>query len=160
MSNLTIYKYPSKALRVKCMDIKGVSASEKKLMQEMLEVMHEACGIGLAAPQVGISTNIIIVETDEGLLNMANPKIMSTEGASFLEEGCLSVPEKCVNVKRPEGITVSYIDENDKRCEKVFKALTARVIQHEIDHLNGKLIIDYLPWYRKIIGKGGAICRL
>jgi len=112
--------------------------------------MYKASGVGLAASQVGIQKRIAVVNAGECILKMVNPEILSKKGVSVMEEGCLSVPNKCVNVKRAEEIEVSYLDENDKRCRRKFSGLAARIIQHEIDHLNGKLIIDYLPWPRRL----------
>ena len=94
-----------------------------------------------------------MIAAGEVLLKMVNPVILSQKGRSGLEEGCLSVPGEGVHVERAEEISVSYLDENGRRCNKTFRGLTARIIQHEIDHLNGKLIIDYLPWYKKIFRK-------
>ena len=150
MSTLKIKKYPDKVLRTRCDNVKSIDGADKKLLSDMAESMYEVGGIGLAAPQVGINKNIVVFDTGKGLLKMFNPKILSKKGLASLEEGCLSVPESTVNVKRSEEICVSYIDENGKECKKVFNGLPARVIQHEIDHLNGKLIIDYLPWYKKL----------
>jgi len=155
MEKISIKMYPAGVLRTKCCDIKGVGKEEVMLFSDMLDVMHEVSGIGLAAPQVGISKNIAIMEVDGELLRMANPKIISRKGVSFFEEGCLSVPENVVNIKRAEEIVISYVDGNDKLQKRSFSGLQARVIQHEIDHLNGKLIIDYLPWYKKLfMGRG------
>ncbi len=155
MGYLTIRKYPDIVLRKKCQLLDGVGSSEQKLLDDMAMTMYATRGIGLAAPQVGISKSIAVVDAGKGLIKMINPKVLSKRGSSELEEGCLSVPQKCVNVKRAEEILVSYIDENARKCERSFRGLTARVVQHEIDHLNGKLIIDYLPWYKKMFIKEG-----
>ena len=153
MSEPCIKTYPNSVLRKKSRSISDVGEGEKKLISQMVETMYETHGIGLAAPQIGISKNIIVVDIGKGLLKMANPKIVSKKGLTTLEEGCLSVPKKSVNVERASEVTVSYIDENGSQCKKTFRNLAARVIQHEIDHLNGKLIIDYLPWYKRIFSK-------
>jgi len=150
MKDLNIKKHPDPVLRKKSGSLKKFGESEKELASQMTTTMRVTHGIGLAAPQVGISKRIIIVDTESGILKMVNPKIISKKGSSSLEEGCLSVPDKSVNVKRAEEITISYIDENNKERTETFSGLTARVIQHELDHLAGKLIIDYLPWYKRI----------
>ena len=151
---MKIKLYPSVVLGKKSRKLVAVGSSEQKLFSCMVATMHAPGGIGLAAPQVGVSKRAAVVDGEEGLLKIVNPRILSKKGLSELEEGCLSVPEKGVNVKRAEEILVSYLDENGKRCKKTFRGLTARIIQHEIDHLNGKLIIDYLPWYKRIFKKG------
>jgi len=159
MFDLNIVTYPARVLRKKSEALRGVAACDKNLMRDMANLMHASKGIGLAAPQVGIPKRIIICDTGEGLIKMANPEILSGSGRDSLEEGCLSVPERTVNIYRADKITVSYIDEKDAERRKVFRGLAARVIQHEIDHLNGRLIIDYLPWYKKIFPKkGNGLC--
>jgi len=161
MSRLKIAKYPDGVLRKKCPPIKGVGTEEKALIIDMAAAMYDANGIGLAAPQVGVTKSVIVVDTGCGLLKMANPRIISKKGTSSMDEGCLSVPEKSVPVRRAKEISVSYIDENGKERVTTFSGLAARVILHEIDHLRGKLILDYLPWYKKIFSKKGDIkCRL
>jgi len=150
---MAIKKYPEGVLRKKTRAIMGPGAKEKKLFRDMADTMYATNGIGLAAPQVGISKSIAVVDTGEGLIKMINPEILSKRGTASLEEGCLSVPKHSVSVKRAEEIRLSYTDEDGKLCKKTFRGLTARAIQHEIDHLNGKLIIDYLPWYKKIFVK-------
>lgn len=151
---MQIKLYPSAVLRKKSRKAAAVGASVQKLLADMVATMHATEGIGLAAPQIGVSKRVAVVDGEEGLLKMVNPRILSKKGLSELEEACLSVPEKEVNVKRAEEILVSYLDENGKRCKKTFRGLTARIIQHEIDHLKGKLIIDYLPWYKRVFKKG------
>jgi peptide deformylase len=152
---LEIRKHPEPVLRKKSKDIHRVTNREKELIGHMVETMYESRGIGLAAPQVGISKRIAVVDAGDGLLKMINPTIIERKGASRLEEGCLSVSGAQVEVERAEEITVSFLDEVGKRITKNFKGLTARAVQHEIDHINGKLIIDYLPWYKRLFaGKG------
>ena len=150
MSEFSIVQHPNKTLREKCFCVKAVGKPEQDLLSDMEATMHKASGVGLAASQIGIQKQIAVVNTGESILKMVNPKILSRKGVSVMEEGCLSVPKRCVNVKRAEEIEVSYINENDHRCRQKFKGLAARIIQHEIDHLNGRLIIDYLPWPRRL----------
>lgn len=107
--------------------------------------MYSHQGIGLAAPQVGILKKVVIVDIGEGLISMINPEILTGLGEDFMEEGCLSLPDTGINIKRKQSIFVRYIDRNEKEKECELNGLTARVIQHEIDHLNGVLIIDYAP---------------
>ena len=150
MALLQIRIYPDPILRKKCREIAGVGDEEKKFLDDMAETMRANHGVGLAGPQVGILQRIIVLDAGESLLKMVNPKILSKEGGSRLEEGCLSVIDKTVNIKRAEEISVSFVDETGKECVEMFSGLTARVIQHEIEHLDGKLIIDYLPWYKRL----------
>lgn len=107
--------------------------------------MYTNKGIGLAAPQVGIPKRVIIADIGEELITMMNPEILTGFGEDFLKEGCLSVPDTFVSIKRRQSIWVKYLNKkgNEQECE--LNGLTARVIQHEVDHLNGVLIIDYVP---------------
>ncbi len=155
MGRLEIKTCPSAVLRKKSRPLEGVGPSEQKLFSDMTVTMRAMQGIGLAAPQVGISKRAVLVDAGGALLKMVNPVILSKKGRAELEEGCLSVPEKVVNVERAQEVSISYLDENGTRYNKTFRGLTARIIQHEIDHLNGKLIIDYLPWYKKVFKKRG-----
>ena len=153
MSSLEIKIFPDPVLRKKAQTVQSVGEPEKKLMCFMAETMYAGQGIGLAAPQVGISKKIIVADAGDGLLKMVNPEITKRSGAARLEEGCLSLPGKFVDMQRSEEISVSFVDENNNRFVKKFSGLLARVIQHENDHLNGKLIIDYLPWFKKVFPK-------
>jgi len=115
----------------------------------MAKIMYENEGIGLAAPQVGVDKRIIIVHTDKGLLKLINPKILEKEGEDSLSEGCLSLPEIFVKVNRAERIKIEGLNEEGKSIKLKAEDFLARVIQHEIDHLNGVLIIDYATETRK-----------
>ena len=152
-----IKTYPNPVLRKKSEKVNRVTGEERKLIDYMTQTMYANEGIGLAAPQVGVAKRIIIVASGSGLLKMANPEITAKKGSSFLEEGCLSVPGSFVEIQRAEEISVSFLDENGNALIKNFSGLAARAIQHEIDHLNGKLIIDYLPWYKKVFPKRGEV---
>jgi len=107
--------------------------------------MYSRKGIGLAAPQVGTLERVIIADIGEGLISMINPEILTGYGEDYIDEGCLSLPDTVVNVKRKQSVFVRYLDKNEKEKESELDGLTARVIQHEIDHLNGVLIIDHAP---------------
>ncbi|MBU1997557.1 MAG: peptide deformylase, partial [Candidatus Omnitrophica bacterium] len=97
----------------------------------------------LAAPQVGINKRILVADIGDGPLAVINPSVVKAEGSCILEEGCLSVPETTIIIKRPQKIKLKYTDEENVVIEKDFDDLMARVLLHEIDHLDGKLIIDY-----------------
>jgi peptide deformylase len=119
------------------------------LMEGMAEIMYAYQGIGLAAPQVGILQRVIIGDIGEGLISLANPEIIDESGEDILEEGCLSLPDIQVTVQRKQSIFVRGIDASGREIERELNGLMARVIQHEIDHLNGVLIIDYASMVEK-----------
>ncbi|MBG0765338.1 MAG: peptide deformylase [Tissierellales bacterium] len=129
-------------LRKQSREIKNINERIKILADDMIETMKENDGIGLAAPQVGILKRIIVVDIGQGPLIMVNPDILEKDGEQIINEGCLSVPNKNGNVKRPEKLKVTYTDlEGDKHTIKT-EGLLSVVISHEVDHLNGVLFID------------------
>lgn len=138
----SIRTYPDSVLREKSKIVKDISGEIIKLAEDMAETMYLSRGMGLAAPQVGESCCLIITDTGEGLIELFNPKIVASEGLEVFKEGCLSVPEIMLEIKRPEKIVVDGINRDGKEITLEAKGLMARVIQHEIDHLNGTLIID------------------
>ena len=149
MDPLEIKKYPDNSLRKKCASLERVTDSDAKLLEEMVFTMRHFAGIGLAAPQIGIARNLIVADIGEGAIKLANPKILKTAGLDKLEEGCLSIPGVAVDIERPDEIIISGLDEKGKNIEIKAEGLLARVLQHEIDHLKGKLIIDYLNLLEK-----------
>jgi peptide deformylase len=114
----------------------------RELIDDMLETMYEANGVGLAAPQVGILKRIVVIDVGEGPLVMINPQILKTEGSQTGDEGCLSVPGKAGQVTRPNEVTVRFMDEDGEHYELEGTELLARAICHECDHLDGKLYVD------------------
>ena len=137
--------YTDPVLRKISSPLTKVDGTIRHLIKKMSKIMYSHRGIGLAAPQVGILERVIIADIGEGLTSMINPEILTGFGEDFLEEGCLSLPETVVNVKRRQSVFVRFLDNNENERESEIDGLTARVIQHEIDHLNGVLIIDYAP---------------
>ncbi|HBG61477.1 MAG: peptide deformylase [Omnitrophica WOR_2 bacterium RIFOXYB2_FULL_38_16] len=123
--------------------VDSVGPGERMLIRSMIATMYDQDGIGLAAPQVGINKRILVADVGDGPIAVINPCIVTTEGSCVLEEGCLSVPETTVIIKRPQKIKIKYTDEENEVIENEFDDLTARVLLHEIDHLDGKLIVDY-----------------
>ena len=131
----------------------------RALMQDMLETMYAAPGVGLAAPQIGVMKRILVmdvVKEDEGEPQpylMANPEVTwASEEVSTYEEGCLSIPDEFADVERPARVKVSYLDSDGQTQELDCDGLLATCVQHEIDHLDGKLFIDYLgPVKRSMI---------
>jgi len=152
MELLEIKKYPDSVLRKKCAQIEEITGKEVKLFEEMLFTMRFFAGIGLAAPQIGVARNLIVADIGEGAVRLANPVIMKTKGlGGKWEEGCLSIPGIGVTLARPAEIIVSGLNEEGRAVELEARGLLARVLQHEIDHLQGKLIIDYLGLLEKVM---------
>jgi peptide deformylase len=116
----------------------------------MAQAMYAGSGIGLAAPQVGISLAMIVADAGSGLYKLVNPRVMKKSGSQSFDEGCLSIPGVCVRVKRPRRVVVQALDEHGARVRLEAEGLLATVLQHEIDHLRGKLIIDYASLWKKI----------
>ena len=146
---------PNKILRKRSAEVKKVDKNIKKLMDDMLETMYEANGIGLAAIQVGVSKRIIIVDIskDEEVkspMYFINPKIIwNSKNNSTYEEGCLSVPGEFAEIERPDACHIQYLDYNGNKKKLKAEGLIATCIQHEIDHLEGILFIDYLSKLKK-----------
>jgi peptide deformylase len=138
-------------LRKPTKPVTEVTDELRKLIADMFETMYAAEGIGLAAPQVGRTERLAVVDVDGKKYAMINPAIVSTSGApEKAEEGCLSIPDIYGDVERPAEVTIRAIDENGSEYEATGAELFGRCLQHEIDHLDGKLFIDYLsPLKRK-----------
>ena len=150
MALLPILTAPDPRLKKKSLPVDVVDAGIRQLMDDMLETMYAAPGIGLAAPQVGALKRVIVLdidreETKTGPLFMANPEIVeaSDEDVTY-EEGCLSVPEHYSDVARPATVRVRYLDRDGKTQELACEGLLATCVQHEIDHLDGILFIDHI----------------
>jgi peptide deformylase len=150
MALRTILIHPDPRLKKVCAPVDGVDRSVRKLADDMLETMHDAPGIGLAAPQIGILQRLIVMDCakkDEEPQPMAliNPEVIwVSEELNTYSEGCLSIPEQYEDVTRPAEVRVRWLDLDGKPQEQEFDGLWATCVQHEIDHLNGKLFIDYL----------------
>ncbi|MDX1780849.1 MAG: peptide deformylase [Thalassovita sp.] len=151
--------HPDPRLKKVCASVPDLSDDLRKLADDMLETMYDAPGIGLAAPQIGVLDRLIVLdcakekeETPRPLI-MFNPEIVeSSDELSTYEEGCLSIPDQYAEVERPAEVTVQWIDRNGNEQRETFADLWATCVQHEIDHLNGKLFIDYLkPLKRQMI---------
>ena len=159
MSIRRIYQYPAPVLRKKAKEVEEFDDNLKTLIEDMAETMYDAPGIGLAAPQVGESLRLLVVDVSQGkeekeYLAVINPKIKSHEGKQIDEEGCLSIPDLTANVERYKKITLAYQDEHGKEFEIAAEDRFAVVLQHEIDHLNGVLFLDHLsPLKRNLYKK-------
>ena len=127
------------------------------LLSRMSRLMYSSKGVGLAAPQVGISETLIVIDIGEGLYKLINPKIVKKDGVQVSEEGCLSVPGVSMKIKRSKRVTVHALDDTGKPVIIEAEDLLACVFQHEIDHLHGKLIVEYASWLDKIKMKNKLI---
>jgi len=146
MEPLEIRKYPDKVLRENSIDIEEITDKETELFEKMLFTMKRFIGIGLAAPQIGINKKLIVAEVEERTIKLANPEIVKFNGTDQMTEGCLSVPNFSAGIERSYEIIVKGLNEKGEAIYIETEGLLARVLQHEIDHLHGKLIIDYLPF--------------
>jgi peptide deformylase len=160
MSIQKIYQYPESVLRKETEKVATFDNNLASLVEDMAETMYDAPGIGLAAPQIGKSIKLIVVDTSEDkegereYMPLINPEIITHEGSQVDEEGCLSVPELTANVKRYLKVTVAYQDLQGQPQELSTENRFAVVLQHEIDHLNGILFIDHLsPLKRNLYKK-------
>jgi peptide deformylase len=171
MSILPIYLYGADVLRKKAKPVQKLDDSTIKLMYDLAETMHKANGIGLAATQVGDLRRMLVVdvgaiesgardedegkpreyETESKVLVMINPELKLAEGTITMEEGCLSIPELRAEVDRPEAIQVKYRDVNFEESEITADGLVARVIQHEMDHLDGVMFVDHIGKTRRAL---------
>jgi peptide deformylase len=148
--------HPDPRLKKVCEPVTDLSDELRALADDMLETMYDAPGIGLAAPQVGVTRRLIVLDCvkDEGEeprpLVMFNPEVVaSSEETNTYEEGCLSIPDQYAEVTRPKVVDVRWIDRDGNEQNETFDGLWATCVQHEIDHLNGKLFIDYLGAMRR-----------
>ncbi len=150
MALLPIVLAPDRRLKTVCKPVEQVDDGVRALLKNMLETMYDAPGIGLAAPQVGDNRRLIVVDVardgdEPEPYCMVNPELRwVSEDVVTMNEGCLSLPDVFVDVDRPERVRLAYLDENGDEHEIEADGLFARCIQHEIDHLNGVLHVDYL----------------
>jgi len=142
MSLKKIIKYPDTILRKKSDYVKRVDKEIKQLIEDMAETMYASRGVGLAAIQIGVLKRVIVVNIGEGLVAVVDPEMLEGEGDTQMEEGCLCLPGVMVEVKRREKIKVKGLNEKGEEIVIDAEGLLARALQHEIDHLNGILIID------------------
>ncbi len=151
--------HPDPRLKKVCAPVTDLSDELRTLADDMLETMYDAPGIGLAAPQIGVLDRLIVLDCvkEEGEaarpLVMFNPEVIaSSDETNVYEEGCLSIPEQFAEVTRPKVVDVMWMDRDGNLQQETFDGLWATCVQHEIDHLNGKLFIDYLkPLKRQMI---------
>jgi peptide deformylase len=154
MAVLPIRIYPDPVLRARCREVKDFDAALRKLAADMVETMHAAPGVGLAAPQVGVDRRVAVIDLSVGedpkqVFIVVNPEVVHREGSEVAEEGCLSLPGISDKVDRPTRIRVRAVDLEGKPIEIEAEDWLARAFCHEIDHLNGVLFTDYLRGLRK-----------
>ena len=147
MAILEILKYPEPTLQKSSAPVKNITAQTVQLIDDMLDTMYAAPGVGLAAPQVGALERIIVMDVDhenphKQIYKLINPVVTRAEGEIIWEEGCLSVVDFTAEVKRAAQVEVVALDENEKEFKIEAEGLLAVALQHEIDHLDGKLFID------------------
>ena len=147
MAKLTILEFPDPRLRKKAAPVETVDDELRSLIDDMFETMYTAPGIGLAATQVDVHQRLLVsdISTDKNEPHVfINPEILEKDGVTVTEEGCLSVPGYYEEVERAEHVRVRFLDRNGAAREEEFEGLLAVCVQHEIDHLDGKLFVDYL----------------
>ncbi len=154
MAILRIFHYPEPVLKQPALPVTGIDDELRQLAADMAETMYAAPGVGLAAPQVGVSRRLIVLdcagkEEPRQLITAINPEILDREGESCEEEGCLSVPEYYAKVERSARVTVRYLDLAGEERETAVEGLWAVCFQHEIDHLDGILFVDHLSPLKK-----------
>ena len=147
MAKLNILEFPDPRLRIKAKPVEIVDDALRQLIDDMFETMYDAPGIGLAATQVDVHKRLLVAdvsaEKNEPWV-LINPEIVEKDGIEVTEEGCLSVPGYYEEVERAEHVRVRYLDRDGKQVESEFDGLLAVCVQHEMDHLDGKLFVDYL----------------
>ena len=147
MAKLTILEFPDPRLRKRAAAVATVDDELRTLIDDMFETMYAAPGIGLAATQVDVHKRLLVADVSadgDDPHVFINPEILEKDGIAVTEEGCLSVPGYYEEVRRAEHIRVRYLDRDGRECEGEFEGLLAVCVQHEIDHLDGKLFVDYL----------------
>ena len=142
---LTIRLYGDPVLRRKSREVEEVNGDIRKLIDNMAKLMYQNKGLGLAAPQVGILKRAIIADVGDGLVSLVNPKILWRQGKDTMSEGCLSIPGINLEIKRSKEVIVEGLTKEGEKVQLGAVGLLARVLQHEIDHLDGILIIDRVP---------------
>lgn len=154
MNLLSLRTYPDPCLRIRTKPVEKFDRSLERALREMADIMYASRGIGLAATQVGLGLSVLVVDTGEGLMAFVNPEILErSKNRTAMEEGCLSVPGVIVNVSRPEKVKVRARDAKGGIFVKSFDGLAAKAVQHEMDHLAGRLIIDHLDPVRRFFAK-------
>jgi len=147
-----IHLLGSPVLRQRADEVAGIDDEVRSLIDDMFETMGVACGVGLAANQVGVARRVAVINAEGQTFAMINPVIVEENGRAGGEEGCLSIPDAYAEVTRPESIVLEALDEDGKPFRLEANGLVARAVQHEIDHLDGVLFVDHLsPMKRQLL---------
>jgi peptide deformylase len=155
MAILPVIVAPDPRLKAKCDPVDSVDKTIRALMDDMLDSMHDHNGIGLAAPQIGVTKRVIVIDVapkdeDPNPMKLANPEVIwSTDEVIENEEGCLSLPTYYADVVRPERVKVKYLDYDNKPQELEADGILAVCVQHEIDHLDGVLFVDHISMLKR-----------
>ena len=147
MAVLEILEFPDPRLRTQAKPVSEVTDATRSLIDDMFETMYDAPGIGLAATQIDVHRRLLVADVSADKDDpwvLINPEIVAKDGVEVTEEGCLSVPGYYEEVERAEHVRVRYLDRDGKQAESEFEGLLAVCVQHEMDHLDGKLFVDYL----------------
>jgi len=142
---LTIRLYGDPVLKRKSREVKEIDGNIQKLIDNMAKLMYQNKGLGLAAPQVGILKRVIVADVGDGLVSLVNPKILWRQGKDTMAEGCLSIPGINLEIKRSKEVIIEGLTKEREKVQLGAVGLLARVLQHEIDHLDGILIVDQVP---------------
>ena len=145
MAIFPIRTFPDPVLRTAAAEVDEIDDDLRRLVEDMLETMYDAPGVGLAAPQIGIPLRVIVFDIGDGPLVMINPVLMETSGSWTFDEGCLSVPERYWEIARPAFARARGLDLDGKDVEYAGDELMGRVLQHEVDHIEGMLLLERLP---------------
>ena len=137
-------------MRKKAKPVSKVTERHRDALSQMARLMYDASGIGLAAPQVAVAESMIVVDIGSGLYKLINPRVSDRKGSQGLEEGCLSIPGICIKIKRAKIVKVVAMDEYGKPVSIEAEGLLACALQHEIDHLKGRLIVDYASFLDRL----------
>ncbi|MBA7712376.1 Peptide deformylase [subsurface metagenome] len=145
MTTVPVRLFPDPVLRQKSKRVRTIDGSIQKLIGDMIETMHTASGVGLAAPQVGVLLRVIIIGMpEEEVIVLINPQIVRRTGERLVTEGCLSIPDYVGQIKRAVSVKIKGLDQKGKEIRIKADELLAQALEHEIDHLNGVLYIDHL----------------
>jgi peptide deformylase len=155
MAVLEIRKYPDDVLKGRALAVEALDGGLQRLIDDMIETMYAASGVGLAAPQVGVPRRLIVVDVslregeDTGLIVLCNPELVVEEGSVESEEGCLSLPGFITKIRRAEKVTVRGLDREGRETAVEASGLLSMALQHELDHLNGTLILDRTSFIKR-----------
>jgi peptide deformylase len=149
MSLLPLYLLGEPVLRQRSAEVGAVTDDVRRLIDDMLDTMDAAKGVGLAANQVGVARRVAVIDAEGQRFAMVNPVLLSAEGRSVAEEGCLSIPDIFGDVTRPERIVLEALDRDGRPFRLDAEGLVARAVQHEVDHLDGILFLDHLSLMRR-----------